>query len=54
MEKSKFVLKHCFVIFETKDKSFLKKKKKKKKKSIELLEKCWNQSITLGGDYVGK
>ena len=31
--------------FEAKDKSFYKK-------SVELLEKCWNQCITLEGDYV--
>ena len=31
--------------FEAKDKSFYNK-------SIELLEKCWNQRITLEGDYV--
>ena len=30
--------------FEAKDKLFYKK-------SIELLEKCWNQCITLEGDY---
>ena len=33
--------------FEAKDKSFYKK-------GIELLEKCWNQCITLEGDYVDK
>ena len=33
--------------FETKDKSFYKK-------GIELLEKRWNQCITLEGDYVDK
>ena len=31
--------------FEAKDKSFYKK-------GIKLLEKCWNQCITLEGDYV--
>ena len=38
------------VYFEAKDK--FKKKKKKKKKGIELLEKHWNQCITLEGDYI--
>ena len=33
------------VYFEAKDKLFYKK-------GIELLEKCWNQCITLEGDYV--
>ena len=33
------------VYFEAKDKSF-------NKKGIELLEKCWNQCITLKGNYV--
>ena len=31
--------------FETKDKSF-------HKKGIEMLEKCWNECITLEGDHV--
>ena len=33
--------------FEAKDKSFYKK-------GIEILEKRWNECITLGGDYVDK
>ena len=33
--------------FEAKDKSFLKK-------GTRLLEECWNQYITLEGDYVDK
>ena len=37
--------------FEANDKLFYKKKKKKKE-GIELLEKRWNQSIILEGDYV--
>ena len=41
------------VNFEANDKSLKKKKKKKKKKkAMELLEKHWNQCITLEGDYV--
>ena len=41
----KEVISESEAYFETKDKSFYKK-------GIELLEKRWNQSITLEGDYV--
>ena len=41
------VISEAEAYFEVKDKSFCKKKK-----SLELLEKRWNQCITLEGDYV--
>ena len=44
---NKKVISETEVYFEAKDKSFYKK-------SIELLEKHWNQWITLEGDYVDK
>ena len=49
---NKEVISETEVYFEAKDKSFYqkKKKKKKKKKGTELLEKCWNQCITLERD----
>ena len=39
------VISETEVCFEAKDKLF-------NKKGIKLLEKCWNQCITLEGDYV--
>ena len=42
---NKEVISETEVYFEAKDKSFYEK-------GIKLLEKCWNQCITLEGDYV--